>query len=316
MRECVCGPQCMTVSAVWRHNESQLFFAFLVYKTKTIYRFLSSDDWFRSHCSQCFSGKQGKRGDHPISRHWIHHHLRIRSSWPFLSLPIWWPAEDWWRERPRVRTDTPMPCHHDDENLSTIIRMVSVCMFFFLSLWWKMVWKMKSEAWYLNINFLHGHASSTGYRSPLLFFRGLIYDRQIWPLAFIFVGIPALRSSLALEFWSLFFKNSTKLWGAWLLSDILMWRCHRSYQTSFQNGIPKEIFMSPTDLNSQLSVSSDWTLSGPTAEQLASRIGWIFTFFHPWISPIYICKDNHSALSVWRHVHKMCCPSPVNNYSS
>lgn len=46
-------------------------------------------------------------------------------------------------------------------------------------LWWMMVWKMKSEAWYLNINFLDGHASPTGYLSSMLFFKGLIYSRHL-----------------------------------------------------------------------------------------------------------------------------------------
>lgn len=54
------------------------------------------------HCSQFLSGKKNQT----ISRQWIHHNLRIQSSWPFLSLPIWWPAEDWWTEQPRVRADT------------------------------------------------------------------------------------------------------------------------------------------------------------------------------------------------------------------
>lgn len=70
--------------------------------------------------------------------------------------------------------------HHQD----------GICLYLFFppSLWWKMVWKMKSEAWYLNINFLDGHASSMGYRSPLLFFWGLIYDRQICLAARRFCG--------------------------------------------------------------------------------------------------------------------------------
>lgn len=128
VRECVCVSQRMTVSVMWRQRESQLFFLFFI--RQKLWRLWSSNDRFLSHCSQCFSGKRGMRGDQTISHQWIHHHLRIQSSWPFLSLPIWWPAEDWWRERPRVRADTPMPCHHDGENLSTIIRMVSVCIFF------------------------------------------------------------------------------------------------------------------------------------------------------------------------------------------
>lgn len=41
-----------------------------------------------------------------------------------------------------------------------------------------MVWKMESEVWYLNINFPVGHASPTGYLSPMLFFWGLIYSRH------------------------------------------------------------------------------------------------------------------------------------------
>lgn len=42
-----------------------------------------------------------------------------------------------------------------------------------------MAFKMKCEDRCLNINSLHGHASSPGYRSPLLFFTGLIHERQI-----------------------------------------------------------------------------------------------------------------------------------------
>lgn len=50
-----------------------------------------------------------------------------------------------------------------------------------------MVWKMKCEAWYLNINFLDGHASPTGYLSPVLFFRGLIYSGYILIMGLLFV---------------------------------------------------------------------------------------------------------------------------------
>lgn len=45
-----------------------------------------------------------------------------------------WPAEDWWRERPGVRTDTPVRCRRDGANPSAIIRLVSLCTFFLLPL--------------------------------------------------------------------------------------------------------------------------------------------------------------------------------------
>lgn len=52
---------------------------------------------------------------------------------------------------------------------------------------WMMVWKMETEAWYLNINFPDGHASPTGYLSPLLFFWGLIYSRHQESTVLLFV---------------------------------------------------------------------------------------------------------------------------------
>lgn len=101
---------------------------------------------------------------------WIHHDWRIQLPWPPLSLPIWWPAEDWWAEHSGVREDAffaPPPwrlkCAYDLQ--------AAICpLIFCRSPCWMMVWKMKSEAWYLNINFPDGHASPTGYLSPVFFF--------------------------------------------------------------------------------------------------------------------------------------------------
>lgn len=54
---------------------------------------------------------------------------------------------------------------------------------------WMMVWKMESEVWYLNINFPDGHASPTGYLSPVLFFWGLIYSRHLHIAGLLFVKL-------------------------------------------------------------------------------------------------------------------------------
>lgn len=72
-----------------------------------------------------------------------------------------------------------LPHHHDGEHLPVIYRLKSVLYFSPKSLCWMMVWKMESEVWYLNINFPDGHASPTGYQSPVLFFWGLIYFRHL-----------------------------------------------------------------------------------------------------------------------------------------
>lgn len=122
VRECVCMSQCMTASVMWRQSESQLFFLFFIRQKLSTGCRVGMIDF----CPIVPSAFQVGGGDQTISHQWIHHHLRIQSSWPFLSLPIWWPAKDWWRERARVRTDSPLPCHHDGENLSTVTRTVSV----------------------------------------------------------------------------------------------------------------------------------------------------------------------------------------------
>lgn len=80
-----------------------------------------------------------------------------------------------------------LPHHHDGENLSMIFRLKSVLFFSPAPPCWMMVWKMKSEAWYLNINFLDGHASPTGYLSLVLFFRGLMYSRHLLITGLLFV---------------------------------------------------------------------------------------------------------------------------------
>lgn len=110
----------------------------------------------------------------PNYQQWIHHDCRIQLPWPPLSLPIWWPAEDWWAEHPRVREDTsfaPPPWRWKlVYDLQAEIGPLSSPD----SSFWMMVWKMENETWYLNINFPGGHASPMGYLSAVLFFRDLL----------------------------------------------------------------------------------------------------------------------------------------------
>ncbi len=80
-----------------------------------------------------------------------------------------------------------LPHHHDGENLSMIFKLKSVLFFPPDSSCWMMVWKMESEAWYLNINFPDRHASPTGYLSPVLFFWGLICSRHLNITGLLFV---------------------------------------------------------------------------------------------------------------------------------
>lgn len=42
----------------------------------------------------------------PCNQQLIHHNWWIQLPWPSLSLPIWWPAEDWWADHHRVKEDT------------------------------------------------------------------------------------------------------------------------------------------------------------------------------------------------------------------
>lgn len=90
----------------------------------------------------------------PCNQQLIHHNWWVQLPWPSLSLPIWWPAEDWWADHHRVKEDTifaPTLWH-----LKFVYDLLDdICPLFFSQAppCWMMVWKIISEAWYLNINF-------------------------------------------------------------------------------------------------------------------------------------------------------------------
>lgn len=222
VRECVCVSQRMTVLVMWCQRESQLFFLFFIrQKLSTDYRVQMID--FHPIVPSAFqvSGEWG--GIKPLVTSGSiticesnHHGLFC----PCLFDDLLKIDEE---SGPGSEQIPPCPATMTVRTCLPSSGWYLSVSFFPPSLWWKMVRKMKSEAWYLNINFLDGHASSTGYRSPLLFFWGLIYDRQICLAAWRFCGNTSSVTVFSLRISVPAFQ---KLLVAWLFSYILLWPCH------------------------------------------------------------------------------------------
>lgn len=143
--------------------------------------------------------KQKKRPHLVSYQQWIHHNWWIKLPWPLLSLPIWWPAEDWWAEHSRVREDTFFAHHHDGENLSKIFRLKSVFLLFSRSP--LLNDGMENGEWVLILTYKFLGRSRIICRLSIfcVVFCGLIYSRhQNYKLSLLFVWNFIFEFSLRL----------------------------------------------------------------------------------------------------------------------